>query len=94
LTSFFSKWSRERKEYTCKGVTVCIDKNAGYGYVAEFEKMIPEKDAEEVAKNEIRELMNVLVCTELPQDRLERMFAFYNKNWPEYYGTDKTFVIQ
>lgn len=91
--SYQAKWSRERKEYTCKGVTVCIDKNAGYGYVAEFEKMIPEKNEEGSVKNEIRELMNALSCMELAQDRLERMFAFYNTHWPEYYGTDKTFVI-
>jgi len=38
--------------------------------------------------------MTKLDVEELPQDRLERMFAYYNKNWPEYYGTEKIFVIE
>ncbi len=37
--------------------------------------------------------MNKLKCEELAQDRLERMFEHYNKNWPEYYGTEKVFLI-
>jgi hypothetical protein len=30
----------------------------------------------------------------LAQERLERMFAHYNQNWPEYYGTTKVFIIE
>jgi len=30
----------------------------------------------------------------LPNDRLERMFAYYNEHWQEYYDTDKTFVVK
>jgi uncharacterized protein (DUF1778 family) len=48
----------------------------------------------EVARDEIRALMAELDAPELPQDRLERMFAFYNEHWPEYYGTDKIFSLQ
>jgi len=39
-------------------------------------------------------LMAELGVAELPQDRLARMFDFYNQNWPDYYGTDKTFTIE
>jgi len=35
--------------------------------------------------------MAKLGATELTQDRLERMFAYYNANWPAYYGTEKVF---
>jgi hypothetical protein len=38
--------------------------------------------------------MAKLGVEELPQDRLERMFAHYNAHWPEYYGTEKVFVIE
>ena len=31
---------------------------------------------------------------ELSQDRLERMFSFYNNNWSDYYGTEKIFNIE
>lgn len=89
-----AKWSREREEYTYKGANVCLDKNAGYGYLAEFEKVIDDESLLADARTEIDALMKELGVGELPQDRLERMFAYYNDNWPEYYGTDKTFVVE
>lgn len=89
-----AKWSRERQEYKYKGLNVSIDKNAGYGYLAEFEKVIGDKSQSEETKSYIREIMRDLGAAELPQDRLARMFDFYNKNWADYYGTDKTFNIE
>lgn len=92
--TYQAKWSREREEYICKGITVCLDKNAGYGYVAEFEQVVEDSSKIEVARAQITALMRELKVDELPQDRLERMFAHYNKNWRDYYGTDKIFVIE
>lgn len=92
--TYQAKWSREREEYTCRGINVCIDKNAGYGYLAEFERVVDDAAALESARAEIDALMKAIDAAELPQDRLERMFAFYNKNWPQYYGTDKIFTIE
>ncbi len=89
-----AKWSREREEYTYKGANVCIDRNAGYGYLAEFEKVIHDEAILAETRAEIDMLMAELEVEELAQERLERMFAFYNANWPEYYGTDKTFIIE
>lgn len=91
--TYQAKWSRLREEYVCRGINVCLDKNAGYGWLAEFERMVDEKDKVDAARQEIRALMRELGAEELPQDRLERMFAFYNAHWQEYYGTDKTFTI-
>lgn len=92
--SYQAKWSRERDEYKCGDVTVCIDKNAGYGYLAEFEMIETDVGRAEDAKAHLRSFMEELDVKELPQDRLGRMFAHYNANWPEYYGTEKTFVIE
>jgi adenylate cyclase class IV len=89
-----AKWSRERAEYSYKGANVAIDKNAGYGYLAEFEKILADGEDIAAARMEIEALMGELGVEELPQDRLERMFAHYNKEWPNYYGTEKTFVIE
>jgi len=89
-----AKWSREREEYVCRGVNVTLDKNAGYGWLAEFERMVDDHSLLEKAQNEIRALMGELGVAELPQDRLERMFSYYNAHWPEYYGTEKIFVIE
>lgn len=88
-----AKWSRERSEYLYKDTNVCIDKNAGYGYVAEFEKVVDDVKMIPKVKLEIKELMKELELEELSQDRLERMFYYYNNNWHQYYGTDKTFNI-
>lgn len=92
--SYEAKWSREREEYKSQGVSVCIDKNAGYGYLAEFEKVTEIENKIEEIKNELMSIMEDLDVHELPQDRLERMFAHYNKNWRDYYGTEKTFIIE
>ncbi len=92
--SYQAKWSREREEYLCQGTKVCLDKNAGYGYLAEFERMADDMSEGDKIRGEIRSLMQAVGVAELPQSRLERMFAHYNQHWPEYYGTDKIFVIE
>ena len=92
--SYQAKWSREREEYSYKGANVALDKNAGYGYVAEFEKIVHDEMEADAVRAEIDTLMAELEVFELGQDRLARMFAHYNANWPEYYGTDTIFVIE
>lgn len=92
--TYQAKWSREREEYVYKNANVCIDKNAGYGYLAEFEKIIPDESMADTVRDEIDALMAELGVEELSQDRLARMFDFYNQNWSDYYGTDKTFIIE
>lgn len=92
--TYQAKWSRERDQYTSGDVNVCIDKNAGYGYLAEFEKISQDESELERTKTELLALMNSLGVTELPQDRLERMFAHYNTHWSEYYGTERVFNIE
>lgn len=88
-----AKWSREREEYEYRGANVCIDRNAGYGYLAEFEKITSDESALPNIRTELDQLMAELGVVELPQERLARMFEHYNQNWPDYYGTDKTFTI-
>jgi adenylate cyclase class IV len=92
--SYQAKWSREREEYVCAGVNVCLDRNAGYGYLAEFEKMVDSEEKLAEARRELDTFMAKVGAEELPQARLERMFAFYNTHWPEYYGTDKIFTVE
>lgn len=89
-----AKWSREREEYQYKGLNVTVDKNAGYGYLAEFESVIEDPSTADDVKSNIRSIMSELGAVELDQDRLARMFDYYNKNWQDYYGTDKVFNIE
>lgn len=92
--TYEAKWSRERVEYAYKDINVCLDKNAGYGYLAEFEVVTSNEDELPQVKEKLLSLMKELEVEELPQDRLARMFAYYNEHWPEYYGTDKTFTVE
>ncbi|MES2203177.1 MAG: CYTH domain-containing protein [Patescibacteria group bacterium] len=92
--SYQAKWSREREEYLFRGANVCEDKNAGYGWLAEFEKVVGDDSELAGARSEIDSLMKECGVEELKQDRLERMFAHYNAHWPEYYGTENIFTIQ
>ena len=92
--TYQAKWSRERQEYVYKGVNVTIDKNAGYGYLAEFEAIETDPANLDSAKAKLRALMAELGAEELDAARLERMFAFYNAHWSEYYGTEKVFTIE
>ncbi|MBP6924542.1 MAG: CYTH domain-containing protein [Candidatus Pacebacteria bacterium] len=92
--SYQAKWSREREEYAYKGAVVALDKNAGYGYLAEFEKIVHDESEADTVRAELDTLMAELEVSELEQERLARMFAHYNANWPEYYGTDKVFIIE
>jgi predicted adenylyl cyclase CyaB len=92
--TYQAKWSREREEYICQNTNVCLDKNAGYGYLAEFERVVhSEKDIKKT-RQDVRKLMKKLGVEELKQDRLARMFDYYNKNWPKYYGTTKIFTVK
>lgn len=93
-----SKWSRDRKTYQSALigdglVTATIDRNAGYGYVGELEIMCSKEESTE-AQNSLSSLLSELGFEELKVDRLDRMFQFYSANWREYYGTDKTFVME
>jgi predicted adenylyl cyclase CyaB len=91
---YLSKWSREREEYELQnGLNICLDKNAGYGYLVEVEKIGNEGDSLEDIRQEALEIMEILGLEELDSARLGRMFKYYNQNWVDYYGTDKTFVI-
>ena len=92
--SYQAKWSRERTDYAFSGVNVTIDKNAGYGYLAEFEIIASDPSHADGAKATLREIIKSVGLEELNQERLARMFAHYNAHWPEYYGTEKTFVIE
>jgi adenylate cyclase class IV len=92
--TYQAKWSREREEYVCKGITICLDHNAGYGWLAEFEQVVGSADEVAPARAAIAALMEACGVFELPQARLERMFAFYNAHWPEYYGTEKIFTVE
>jgi adenylate cyclase class IV len=92
--NYQAKWSREREEYLCRGVNVTLDKNAGYGWLAEFEMVVDDESTVAKANHDIRNFMQILFVTELKQDRLERMFKYYNEHWQEYYGTDKVFTIE
>jgi adenylate cyclase class IV len=92
--TFQAKWSREREEYRIGEMNITLDRNAGYGWLAEFERVVDDPSQLEAAKADIKAFMGKIGAEELPQERLERMFTYYNTHWQDYYGTDKIFTIE
>ncbi len=93
--TYQAKWSRAREVYQLNTNTIlCLDKNAGYGYLAEFERVIEDVSLVDSTCAELSSIIESLGYVELDQTRLERMFDFYNKNWAEYYGTDNVFIVK
>ncbi|EKE26394.1 MAG: hypothetical protein ACD_4C00304G0002 [uncultured bacterium (gcode 4)] len=88
-----AKWSRERDEYSFLNYTVCIDKNAWYWYLAEFEVIINDPSKADEEKRKVREIIESLGFEEFDHTLHANMFAYYNENWRDYYWTDKTFTL-
>lgn len=94
-----AKWSRTRRTFEIVDkdwfyFTVCLDKNAGYGYLAEFEVVVNNPKVIDSVKNKLHECIKLMWLDELPEDRLHRMFEFYNKNWQVFYETENYFFIK
>jgi adenylate cyclase class IV len=93
--AYQAKWSRSREGFDLNSNTVlCLDKNAGYGYLAEFERVIDDAELVESTRAELLAMIESLGYQELDQARLARMFAYYNQNWAEYYGTENVFTVE
>ena len=90
---YLSKWSRIRTNYYIDDITICVDQNAGYGFIIEFETVIKPTETASQAEQRLRDLMSKLNIQELDQHTLERMFAHYNAHRADYYGTERTFMI-
>ncbi len=88
---YLSKRSRIRTWYHVWDIDICLDQNAGYGYIAEFETILSSGEDAVAAEARIRTLMTQLGVHELDQTKLEQMFAHYNQNWSDYYGSSSTF---
>ena len=88
---YLSKWSRIRTRYRINDIAICLDQNAGYGYIAEFETILAPQEDTITAESRIRTLMMQLGVHELDQTKLEAMFDHYNQNRSDYYGSSRTF---
>lgn len=88
-----AKWQAERDKYTFHGATVEVIFSPGYGYLSEVEYVAHDQDRA-AAEGVVRGILDELSLTELPGERLERMFAFYNDHWAEYYNTRNVFTVE
>jgi len=84
-----SLWSRERLTYFHpeKEITLCLDKNAGYGYLVELERMVSEEKREDSFK-ELCDTLEFLGLDMLESNLLETMFKYYETHYEDYYGTE------
>lgn len=97
-----AKWFRPIREvYMADGVVVTLDFNSGYGWLSEVELLLEQDDlpAEQIAawqadaEKRVLESGLALGGEPLANDRLQRMYAYYNENWQSYYGTPNTFIV-
>ena len=89
-----AKWQAERTVYTIFGLTLDVFFYTRYGYMIEFEKVVTDDTDRETAHQQVVDVMHRLGVSELPNDHLERMVAYYNEHCPEYYGTRNIFTIE
>lgn len=94
-----AKWSRTRKTFDVVDkdwfyFTVCLDKNAGYWFIVEFEVVVNKPSVIESTKKKLQDCIQHMWLRELPADQLHRMFEFYNKNWESFYQTENYFFIK
>lgn len=89
-----SKWSRTREIYHYLDISVCIDLNAGYGYVVEIEKIVQKEGNINGARESVISVMETLGVEESSEKYLQKMFEYYVTHWEEYYGTKRIFTIK
>jgi adenylate cyclase class IV len=88
-----SKWSINRTKYSYLGIVVDLCFTPGYGFFAELEKVVHSPKEVKMAEQEIDKIMQELGLIELDQNKLDKMFDYYNKNWQKYYKTKKYFKL-
>lgn len=88
-----ARWSQTREDYVCNDISISTSFSPGYGYIVEFEKTTEDFANANKLKNELEKFMHELNLQEVTENKLDRMFQYYNKNWNEYYETDKVFFI-
>ncbi|OGD66447.1 hypothetical protein A3F08_01220 [Candidatus Berkelbacteria bacterium RIFCSPHIGHO2_12_FULL_36_9] len=88
-----TKWYRKRLEYKLKSFNITIDFNAGYGGVAEIEKVVKNNNEVEKAKKDISDFAKEVGIEPATKELFNKMYTYYKKNWKKYYTTKTTFDI-
>ena len=88
-----TKWYRKRLEYKLKSFNITIDFNAGYGWVAEIEKVVKNNNEVEKAKKDISDFAKEVGIEPATKELFNKMYTYYKKNWKKYYTTKTTFDI-
>lgn len=88
-----TKWYRKRIEYKYKNFNIDIDFNAGYGWLAEIEKLVKDENADK-AKKEIIDFASEIGLKPTPKSTFDKMYKFYKKNWKHYYDSKEVFSLE
>lgn len=89
-----ARWMAHRTLYRISnGITLNSYFCAGYGYGAEFELLV-EAGQQVNAETRVRDFVQQLGLEPVDPEFMERMFAYYNAHWQEYYGTEKVFTLE
>lgn len=88
-----AKWSAERTFYKYRDMTVDMIFSPGYGYMVEFEKVVQSEAEIAQARSDVLNVLAEFGLQEFDHMLIEKMYAYYNSHWQEYYGTKKVFSL-
>ncbi|HQA96010.1 MAG TPA: CYTH domain-containing protein [Candidatus Colwellbacteria bacterium] len=75
------KWFRHRNEFLWNKIRVSVDHTKGYGYILEFERIVPAEE-QEAAIADLETEMLKLGVEETPKEVFNKAFEDYKKLWP------------
>jgi predicted adenylyl cyclase CyaB len=75
------KWLRKRKEFSWKGLSICLDDTKGYGNIIEMEKLCDSEDEAKIANEEIKQKFAELGIIISPKEEFSQKFQYYENNW-------------
>jgi adenylate cyclase class IV len=91
--SYQSKWSRKRTQYSFdSGWNLCLDNNAGYGFLLEVEYVATEEEyatKKDYLMYKAKLFLDTLNLVELKESLLTAMFNYYSSKYDEFYATNK-----
>lgn len=76
------KWLRNRTQFKCNEIKICLDYTKGYGYIIELEKIGTNENKEQILI-ELKQKLNELGISLTSKEVFQEKFNYYKNNWKE-----------
>jgi len=74
------KWFRKRNNFLWEGTKVSVDFTRGYGYIIEFEKIVPSIKKEKTYKLLLEKAKDLGIMV-TKREEFDKKFNYYKNNW-------------